>query len=136
MQEAGGDLSQGQRQLLCLCRVLLDVLPDPRRCLGIDGATEPRLILCDEPTSNCDLASDATIHRVLLEELPLDWTVAIICHRLHRVRSFDHVIVIEAGQVVEAGLPAELLGGRAEPVGGGLGTRCWLRELCTAQGVP
>jgi len=135
VQEAGGNLSQGQRQLLCLCRVLIDMSPGSAGLEG-GGAAEPRLALCDEPTSNCDPATDATIHRVLLEDLPSDWTVVVICHRLRRVRSFHRVVVIEAGQVVEHGSPSELMADSMASAEGGPDERRWLREMCAAQGVP
>uniref|UniRef100_A0A7S4UU60 Uncharacterized protein n=1 Tax=Alexandrium monilatum TaxID=311494 RepID=A0A7S4UU60_9DINO len=107
VEEAGGNLSQGQRQLLCLARALMEPVGPVGREVS-SAARRPRLALCDEPTSNCDPATDATIHGVLLEGLPRDWTVAVVCHRLHRLRSFDRVVVFEAGQVTDVGSPEDV----------------------------
>lgn len=64
------------------------------------------VLLCDEVTSAIDLSTDATIHSVLLG---LPSTLVFICHRLHHIRDFDRVIVMEEGRAVEAGAPAALL---------------------------
>lgn len=63
-------------------------------------------MLCDEVTSAIDLETDATIHEVLLA---LRGTVLFICHRLHHIREFDRVVVMEQGRAVEAGPPGALL---------------------------
>jgi ABC-type multidrug transport system fused ATPase/permease subunit len=98
--DAGGqNFSVGERQLLCLARALMPAT-------ALSGRP---IFLCDEPTANIDLASDERIHRVLLG---LDATVVMICHRLQHISSFDSVVVLDKGCVVEVGPPAALL---AEP---------------------
>ncbi|GBG26436.1 ABC transporter, putative [Hondaea fermentalgiana] len=96
VEDGGRNLSVGQRQLLCTARALL-----PR-----NGA-KPRILLCDEPTANIDLASDVKIHDVLLG---LDATVVMICHRLQHVPRFDRVVVMAPGGTLqEQGPPSDLL---------------------------
>jgi len=126
VEESGHNFSQGQRQLLCLARTLAQT---PLPMCGANGgvsADTSRLVLCDEPTSSCDLATDATIHKTLLEVVPRTWTVVVVCHRLHQVRSFDKVLVLEMGTLAEEGPPADLLT-KSEP--------SLLRDMCIKQGV-
>lgn len=95
--DAGGqNFSVGERQLLCLARALMPASVRSGR----------PIFLCDEPTANIDLASDERIHRILLA---LDATVVMICHRLQHISSFDSVVVLDKGCVVEVGPPADLL---------------------------
>eukprot|EP00928_Gymnodinium_smaydae_P085026 TRINITY_DN6832_c0_g3_i1.p1 TRINITY_DN6832_c0_g3~~TRINITY_DN6832_c0_g3_i1.p1 ORF type:complete len:1346 (-),score=146.68 TRINITY_DN6832_c0_g3_i1:106-4143(-) len=119
VDEAGNNFSHGQRQILCVARSLLDFPSDAEASAG----ELPRYVLCDEPTSSCDPATDAIVHKTLLEDLPPHWTLAVVCHRLHRIRSFDRALVVDAGKVVESGLITELL------KNGGL-----LRDMCNQQG--
>jgi len=88
----------------------------------------PRCILCDEPTSNCDTETDAMVHTILLEGLPRNWTLAVVCHRLHRIASFDTVLVMDAGRVVESGPPQLLLKNSSEL------PSSILRQMCLTQG--
>jgi ABC-type multidrug transport system fused ATPase/permease subunit len=67
---------------------------------------KPRLLLCDEATANIDLVTDERVHAVLMG---LDATVLMICHRMHAIEDFDHVVFMDKGQVAEAGAPRELL---------------------------
>lgn len=137
VQEGGNNFSQGERQLLCLARVLVPSDDDRE---GGGGAA--RVLLCDEPTSACDLATDELIHGTLLHGLPDAWTLVVVCHRLHRIREFDSVYVLDAGRLLEEGKPALLLGG--DSVGVPTGTAggnsvmnpgAALASLCHQQGV-
>ncbi len=92
--EGGGDLSAGQRQLLCLARALL------RRA---------RLLVLDEATSSVDPRTDAAIQTALATAFA-DCTVLTIAHRLHTIMGADRVLVLDAGRVAEHAPPAELLG--------------------------
>jgi len=65
-----------------------------------------RVLLCDEPTSSVDIESDQKVHDMLLA---LPCTVVVLAHRLHRIRSFDQVVVLDGGRVAEQGGPDELL---------------------------
>jgi ATP-binding cassette subfamily C (CFTR/MRP) protein 1 len=92
IEERGGNLSMGQRQLLCLCRALL------RRA---------RILVLDEATASVDLESDALIQRTLQNELE-GTTVLTIAHRLDTIMHCDRVVVMHEGQVAESGAPDEL----------------------------
>lgn len=64
--------------------------------------------MLDEATSNVDMKTDAFIQAVLKERFQ-DTTVITIAHRLNTIAEYDRVIVMEAGRVVEAGAPSELV---------------------------
>ena len=93
---AGGlNLSQGQRQLVCLARAML------RR---------PKIIVLDEATSAVDRATDTIIQESLRETFAATGcTVLVIAHRLSTVADFDRVMVLDEGRVKEIGAPRELL---------------------------
>ncbi|KAH8885459.1 putative ATP-binding cassette transporter [Thozetella sp. PMI_491] len=101
LQERGGldtditsaSLSKGQQQLLALARAMLD---------------KGKILLLDEPTSNIDPETDATIQR-LLKEKCADCTVLTVAHRMDTILGSDVVLVLEAGRIVEFGAPQELL---------------------------
>jgi len=90
--ESGLNLSQGQRQLLCLARAI---------------ATRPKIMVLDEATSAVDMATDALIQRSIRSEFR-DATLLVIAHRLSTIADFDRVLVLDAGRVVEFGTPREL----------------------------
>lgn len=85
-------LSSGQRQLLCLARMLL---------------TQPQIVILDEATAHIASPDDAKLHQKLLQALP-NTTFITIAHRLDIVFLYDRVLVIEEGQLVEQGTPQEL----------------------------
>ncbi|KAK0619751.1 hypothetical protein B0T14DRAFT_537418 [Immersiella caudata] len=89
--ESGGNLSQGQRQLLCLARALLK---------------NPRVLVMDEATASIDYATDAAIQETIRE---LTSTIITIAHRLQTVVDYDKVLVLDKGSVVEYGHPWELM---------------------------
>jgi ABC-type multidrug transport system fused ATPase/permease subunit len=92
VNEGGTNISQGQRQALCLARALLS-----RR----------KLIIMDEATSAVDVETDAAIQVALKEALP-ESTLIVVAHRLAAVVGFDKILVLEGGTLVEFGSPAEL----------------------------
>ncbi|MCY1073911.1 ABC transporter ATP-binding protein [Archangium lansingense] len=96
--ERGARLSGGQRQRLALARAFL---------------CRPSVLLLDEPTSALDAQSEAAVGAGLAA-LMKGRTVLVIAHRLSTVRDADLIVVMDAGQVVEAGTHAELTarGGR------------------------
>jgi ATP-binding cassette, subfamily B, multidrug efflux pump len=85
--ENGGNLSQGQRQLLAIARVIL---------------AEPRLLILDEATSSIDTRTEFHIQEALLSIMK-DHTSFIIAHRLNTIRDADTIIVIDHGEIVEKG---------------------------------
>lgn len=91
----GGNLSQGQRQLVCLARALL---------------AQPKIVVMDEATSAVDRATDAAIQLSLRDSFAAaGCTVLVIAHRLSTVADFDRILVLEKGRVAEMGTPRELL---------------------------
>ncbi|KAH9905494.1 P-loop containing nucleoside triphosphate hydrolase protein [Xylariomycetidae sp. FL2044] len=107
----GANLSQGQRQLLALARVLVRY--------------DNRILVCDEATAALDTGTDERIQRVLRTAFR-DCTVICIAHRLRTVLWYDRVFVMEAGQVAEEGSPLELF--RRQ---GGFSGRCTFMKLST-----
>ncbi len=92
--EGGSNFSLGERQLLCLARVLLG---------------QKKIILMDEPTSGVDSMTDAKIQSVLSHSLR-GRTVLTIAHRLHTLSTYDWVVLLENGQLHGEGTPEEMLG--------------------------
>ncbi|KAJ1732360.1 Canalicular multispecific organic anion transporter 1 [Coemansia biformis] len=88
----GRNFSMGQRQLICLCRVLL---------------WRRRILILDEATANIDSHTDGIIQSVLREEFK-SCTVITIAHRLNTVMDSDRIIVMDHGEVVEFDTPANL----------------------------
>ncbi|CAK7266544.1 hypothetical protein SEPCBS57363_002143 [Sporothrix epigloea] len=91
----GGNLSQGQRQLVCLARALL---------------TRPKIVVLDEATSAVDRGTDSAIQESLRREFAAGGcTVLVIAHRLSTVVDFDRLLVLKEGRVAEMGTPRELM---------------------------
>lgn len=90
--ESGSNLSQGQRQLLCLARALLKA---------------PRVLIMDEATASIDYATDAKIQDTL--RAVKDSTIITIAHRLQTVIDYDKVLVLDKGKVTEFDSPSNLL---------------------------
>ena len=90
--ESGSNLSQGQRQLLCLARALLK---------------SPRVLLMDEATASIDYATDSKIQETLRELK--DNTIVTIAHRLQTIIDYDKVLVLDKGEVIEYDDPWELI---------------------------
>lgn len=93
----GGALSKGQQQLLALARAVLQMRRD-----------EAKVLILDEPTSNVDVETEATVHRVVREEFA-SCTVLTVAHRLASIMTSDAIIVLDEGRLVEFGKPDELL---------------------------
>jgi ABC-type multidrug transport system fused ATPase/permease subunit len=93
VQERGSRLSIGQRQLVAFARALL---------------ADPRILILDEATSSVDIPTEARIEEAL-ETLLRDRTAFVVAHRLSTIRRADMIVVLEHGQVIEAGTHAELI---------------------------
>jgi ABC-type multidrug transport system fused ATPase/permease subunit len=89
----GKNLSVGQRQLLALARALV------RRS---------KVVIMDESTANVSHELDAKIQTTIQEEFTSS-TILCIAHRLRTVINFDKILVLDAGEVVEFGSPADLI---------------------------
>ena len=95
----GDRLSAGQRQLIAFARAFL---------------ADPAVLILDEATSSLDIPSERLVQRAL-QTILATRTAVIIAHRLSTVEIADRVLVLEHGQIVEDGSPAELMdseGGR------------------------
>ena len=91
--EDGGSLSQGQKQLLCIARVMLD---------------DPPMLILDEATSSVDSMTEIRITKAF-ERLMAGHTSFIVAHRLSTIINSDLILVMNAGKVVEQGTHGELL---------------------------
>ncbi|KAI0457143.1 multidrug resistance-associated protein [Xylaria acuta] len=89
--ESGSNLSQGQRQLLCLARAMLKA---------------PKVLVMDEATASIDYNTDSKIQETIRE---LNTTIITIAHRLTTIVDYDKVLVLDHGAVVEYDHPYELL---------------------------
>ncbi|KAL8648048.1 MAG: hypothetical protein Q9210_005213 [Variospora velana] len=96
ISEGGLNLSQGQRQLLCLARAIV---------------SRPKIMVLDEATSAVDMATDVLIQRSIREEFG-DSTLIVIAHRLSTIADFDRILVMSDGRAVEYDTPRELLAQR------------------------
>lgn len=91
--EDGGNLSQGQKQLLCIARVML--------CL-------PPMLILDEATSSIDTRTEIQIQKAFLTMMK-GRTSFIVAHRLSTIREADVILVMKEGKIVEQGTHEGLL---------------------------
>lgn len=91
--ESGGNLSQGQKQLLCIARVML--------CL-------PPMLFLDEATSSIDTRTEIKIQKAF-DTMMQGRTSFIVAHRLSTIQEADVILVMRDGQVIEQGKHQELL---------------------------
>ena len=91
--QGGKNLSAGQRQQICLARVLL---------------TRPKILVLDEATSSLDSVTDTLVLETIKREFKTS-TVITIAHRLHTVIDSDLILGLDAGELVEVGSPRELI---------------------------
>ncbi|KAL4891206.1 P-loop containing nucleoside triphosphate hydrolase protein [Aspergillus ambiguus] len=95
ISEGGLNLSQGQRQLLCLARAIV---------------SHPKIMILDEATSAVDMETDAMIQRSIRAEFGRNASsLLVIAHRLSTIADFDRILVMDAGRAVEFGTPQELM---------------------------
>ncbi|NLX42663.1 MAG: ATP-binding cassette domain-containing protein, partial [Chloroflexi bacterium] len=93
LQEGGANLSQGQRQLLAIARVVL---------------ADPHILILDEATSSIDTRTELHIQGALLKLLA-GRTAFVIAHRLSTIRTADQVLVVNHGEIIERGTHESLL---------------------------
>ena len=91
--ESGGNLSQGQKQLLCIARVML--------CL-------PPMLILDEATSSIDTRTEIRIQKAF-DTMMRGRTTFIVAHRLSTIREADVILVMRDGHIVEQGSHDQLL---------------------------
>lgn len=107
--EAGENLSQGQRQLLCIARVML---------------CDPPMLILDEATSSIDTRTEIKIQKAF-SEMMKGRTSFIVAHRLSTIKEADIILVMKDGNIIEQGSHDELI------AAGG-----FYRELYTSQFAP
>ncbi|MEA4853972.1 MAG: ABC transporter ATP-binding protein [Christensenella sp.] len=91
--EDGGNLSQGQKQLLCIARVML---------------TRPPMLILDEATSSIDTRTEIKIQQAF-EQLMEGRTSFVVAHRLSTIREADLILVMKDGSVIEQGTHEQLM---------------------------
>lgn len=93
LNQSGGNLSQGQRQLLTIARVVL---------------LRPRVLILDEATSNVDVTTEQMV-QAALQTIQEHCTTFVIAHRLSTIREADRIIYIDNGKILESGNHIELM---------------------------
>nr|WP_294468052.1 ABC transporter ATP-binding protein [uncultured Sellimonas sp.] len=93
ISEEGGNLSQGQKQLLCIARVMLRL---------------PPVLILDEATSSIDTRTEIRVQQAF-EKLMEGRTSFIVAHRLSTIRTADRILVMKDGNIIEQGTHEELL---------------------------
>ena len=91
--ENGGSLSQGQKQLLCIARIML---------------SEPQILILDEATSSIDTRTEIIIQKAF-KKLMENKTAFVVAHRLSTIKESDVILVMNEGNIVEQGSHYELL---------------------------
>ncbi|MBO5617963.1 MAG: ABC transporter ATP-binding protein, partial [Pseudobutyrivibrio sp.] len=93
LSSEGGALSQGQMQLLCITRVMLNI---------------PPMLILDEATSSIDTRTEQKIQSAF-NKMMKDRTTFIVAHRLSTIREADVILFVKDGSIVEQGSHSELL---------------------------
>lgn len=93
ISEEGDNISQGQKQLLCIARIML---------------TKPPMLILDEATSNIDTRTEINIQKAF-KKLMEGRTSFIIAHRLSTIKDADRILVMDKGRILEQGSHEELL---------------------------
>ena len=96
VDEGGGNLSAGQKQLLCIARVMLSL---------------PPMLILDEATSSIDTMTELRVQRAF-EKMMRGRTSFIVAHRLSTIKEADMILVMRDGNIVEQGTHEELLSAR------------------------
>lgn len=93
ISEGGGNLSQGQKQLLCIARAML---------------TDPEILILDEATSSIDTLTEIRVQKAFAKMMK-GRTSFVVAHRLSTIRESDVILVMRDGNIVEQGSHEELL---------------------------
>ena len=93
IEENGGNISEGQKQLLCIARIML---------------TNPPMLILDEATSSIDTRTELQIQKAF-DTMMKEKTTFIVAHRLSTIKNADSILVMEQGHILEQGTHQELL---------------------------
>ncbi len=93
LEEGGPNISTGQKQLICIARILL---------------TDPDMLILDEATSSIDTVTEQAV-QAAFDKLMEGRTSFVVAHRLSTIQEADTILVLDQGQVVEQGRHEELL---------------------------
>ena len=93
VSEGGGNLSQGQKQLLCIARAML---------------TNPEVLILDEATSSIDTLTEIRVQKAFAKMMK-GRTSFVVAHRLSTIRESDVILVMRDGNIIEQGSHEELL---------------------------
>lgn len=93
IDEDGGNISQGQKQLICIARIML---------------TKPPMLILDEATSSIDTRTELQIQEAF-DAMMKERTTFIVAHRLSTIKNADMILVMDKGQIVEQGTHYDLL---------------------------
>lgn len=107
--EDGGNLSQGQKQLLCITRVMLDL---------------PPMLILDEATSSIDTRTEIRIQRAFAKMME-GRTSFVVAHRLSTIKESDVILVMKDGHIIEQGSHEALL------AAGGFYSKLYLSQFAT-----
>ena len=93
ISEGGGNLSQGQKQLLCIARAML---------------TDPAILILDEATSSIDTLTEIRVQKAFAKMMK-GRTSFVVAHRLSTIKESDVILVMKDGNIIEQGNHEELL---------------------------
>lgn len=93
LEEDGGNISQGQKQLLCIARAML---------------SKPSILILDEATSSIDTRTEIKIQKAF-HQMMEGHTSFVVAHRLSTIREADCILVMRDGQIIEQGTHEQLL---------------------------
>ena len=93
ISEGGGNLSEGQKQLLCIARVML---------------TNPSILILDEATSSIDTLTEIRVQKAFAKMME-GRTCFVVAHRLSTIKESDVILVMKDGNIIEQGNHETLL---------------------------
>ncbi len=93
IKPGGGNLSAGQKQLLCIARIML---------------CEPEMLILDEATSSIDTRTEMLVQSAF-DRLMKDRTSFVVAHRLSTIQNADKIVVMKDGNIIEEGTHSELI---------------------------